>query len=290
MGNKCSCPIDFNFSSSYIKIKTFRLCELDKEIDKIIDKNINIDLDKTKYIPIISNEIFIDTQTETQSQIQSLSIKKNKNFKSTIQQDYNLSSSDINDIRIIVDQEDKKENQQNKKNPKTELKNKRKIKYHRSSLFKRQNTIKKFSDINDISNFEEKFREKLFKSVQSDNFPNIELIHLEELMIPFPNITEENDLEKISNNDYLNNIIREIKRKLEGKYLIKKCEVYFNTKENILKIMSDEDINNNNINNNIIIINNNYKEVKYIGINFKMIKENIYVIYFLFADKADKAN
>ena len=121
------------------------------------------------------------------------------------------------------------------------------------------------------NNFDDIFRKKLIKSTQLENFPNSELVHLDELMIPFP---EENDLDKIQDDDYLYGCIEEIKKKIDGKLLLNKFHVDVTTKENVIEYMSLNDSEDEPF---------YYEENKYIGINFKDINEDYYVIYFLYA-------
>jgi hypothetical protein len=144
-----------------------------------------------------------------------------------------------------------------------------KKKQNKDSLFE---TRKKL----DENIFEIIFREKLIKSVQLENYRNSEIIHLEELILPFP---DENDLEKIQDDNYIKERIEEIKNRLGYKFLIYKFHIDTSTKEEVNKFLSckiDNEKNNDSF---------YFDENIYIGINFKLINHDTYVIYFLYAEK-----
>lgn len=124
----------------------------------------------------------------------------------------------------------------------------------------------------EFENYEENLREKLIKTIQNC-ISGSKLIHLDELMVPFPLM---NDLEKMKHDDYLNEGIEEVKKKVLGRYNVTKFTFYFATKENILEYILNCD--NDDYCESFYI-----EENTYIGINFKMSKENILGVYFLYA-------
>jgi len=124
-------------------------------------------------------------------------------------------------------------------------------------------------------NFEKIFRNKLIYSIkESNNFSN--LIHLDELKIPFPE-----DEEKLEDYDYVNEYIKNLKIKLEGKLKITKSHIDISPVENVdffaqnafedITLRSKSKITNLNLKNN------------YIGINIKKNSREDYVIYLLYA-------
>jgi hypothetical protein len=124
--------------------------------------------------------------------------------------------------------------------------------------------------------FEELLREKLTRSIQIENYNNSDIIHLKELIIPFPD--DDINLEKIQDDDYINEKIEEIKTKISGKYFIKKFHIDTATKEDVIKFISCD---NNDCGNDSFYLEENV----YIGINFKLINNDYYVIYFLYAEE-----
>ena len=135
---------------------------------------------------------------------------------------------------------------------------------NKSSFF----SEKKLEDIE----FEEIFRRKLLEAKQIDNFPNSKLVHLKELMIPFP---AENDVESMRNDDYLYACIDKIKKKIKGKYSVNKFHVDTAEKENVINYISSNYINK---------VKDFYPGGDcFIGINFKLAECGTFVIYFLYA-------
>jgi hypothetical protein len=143
---------------------------------------------------------------------------------------------------------------------------------YKSSLFKKQFDEKKI-----IGKFEKKLKEKLLEFFQINNFSNSKLIYLKDLNIPFP---LENNLEKIKSNKYILKCIEEIKENITGEFLIRGFHLYTASKENMIKYISSNEIENNekDINRSFY-----FEEDKYIGINFKLINNDTYVIYLLHA-------
>ena len=145
---------------------------------------------------------------------------------------------------------------------------------NRKNSLKKINTSK-FSKKSLFGNaFEDFFRKKLMNSCRMDNFPDSELIHLDELKVPFP---EENDLDKIQDDDYLYDCIEKIKKKVSGKLLVNKFHVDVTTIENVIEFTSLKDSEDDKEDTFYL------EENKYIGINFKVVNDDYYVIYFLYA-------
>jgi len=160
---------------------------------------------------------------------------------------------------------------------KSEISSIKKIK-NKSSLFKDLHSKEDIPKRNLFEkNFDEIFRKKLLETIQLESFPDSKLIHLDELMIPFP---EENELDNIENPEYLYDRIDEIKKKVEGKYLLNKSHVDITSKESVIEYMSNKEFENDNENNQVSFYTD---ENCYIGINFKIIDDHTYVIYFLYA-------
>lgn len=242
MGNELSCNKILNTKTTQI----FTTSELQraKPINYIEESQIQIQIDNS------------GSESE-------LEYNNNKNNNSSVEyslKDIKLSQSDMSLYQ-------KEKNRKNKC-------------YIHSFFSKEKNNMKNLLQSNK-KYFEEKFREKLFKSIHSEEFPNSELIHLDELMIPFP---EDNDFDKTNCNDYLKKCIEEIKLKVKGKYLINKSQVYETTRKEAIGYLINSSNNDNykNSNDDSFYLEDN----KYIGINFKNIKDDTYVIYFLYAVKA----
>jgi hypothetical protein len=111
----------------------------------------------------------------------------------------------------------------------------------------------------------------------------LNLIHLDELKIPFP----ENLLDFDTDN-YTNNAIIKISNKLDKKYFIEKGFVDTVSKHNVfIFINSKDEVSQSNKNKTILLENNliSDKDIfnNYVGINFKLIKKDLYGIYYLFA-------
>jgi hypothetical protein len=149
---------------------------------------------------------------------------------------------------------------------------------HKSSLFKKQIYEKKI-----IEKFEKNLGKKLLEFFQNNKSSNSKLIYLEDLIIPFP---LEDNLEKIKSSKYIFECIEEIKENILGKYFIKGFQVYTASKENMNNYMSSNNIenNDNNINRSFY-----FEEDSYIGINFKLINNDTYIIYFLHAINIKKS-
>lgn len=149
----------------------------------------------------------------------------------------------------------------------------------RSSLFKKEEPIPLITEKDNF--FEEILREKLLKKSEEENFM-LNLIHLDELKIPFPK-----DLKKFDDELYTSNCICEIEKKLKGKYKIEKGNLDTLTRESVIDFVNKKEENvSDNIKN--ILLKNKYvseQEIykNYVGINFKNIDKDTYVIYYLFA-------
>jgi hypothetical protein len=119
------------------------------------------------------------------------------------------------------------------------------------------------------------FRSKLILSYkEQNNFSN--LIHLDELKIPFPD-----DEEKLQDRDYLNKCIEDIDIKVDGKYTLTKSHIDITSIDNVNYFIE-------NAFNEISTLNTvNYwvfnKVKNYIGINFKKDNRGNYIIYLLYA-------
>ena len=178
-----------------------------------------------------------------------------------------LNSSDLSNKKSVATDADLIEEKKN-----IFKKSKKQNQIQRYSLFGKENFKKNLKkNIFD----DDKFRKKLLKSAQIERHPNSKLIHLKELMIPF---SEKDDLKKIQDRDYIQGLIKEIQQRLRGKYLI--IDSYFDiaSKENIIKYMSSFYIEEN-YNNNSFYLEDNI----YVGINFKIIDCDTFIIYYLYA-------
>lgn len=93
------------------------------------------------------------------------------------------------------------------------------------------------------------------------------------MMVPFP---IGNDLEIMKNDDYIFGCVEEIKKKLSGLYVVNKFTFYYATKEKIIEYISAD---YNEYNDESFYLEDN----TYVGINFKMSKENILVVYLIYS-------
>jgi len=138
-----------------------------------------------------------------------------------------------------------------------------------------------FSPISiNLSDYEEIYRKILLRTIQLDNFPYSKVIHLDQLMIPFP---EENDLEKMKNDDYLNICIEEIKKNVNLEYNVNKFHLYTTSRKNVMKCLKDFDGTFSADSSDSFYCEENH----YVGINFKVSKEGVIVIYYLYAIEAE---
>jgi len=149
----------------------------------------------------------------------------------------------------------------------------------RESLFKSPE-LRPLITENDLF-FEEIFRRKLLKKAEEENYM-LNLIHLEELKIPFPE-----ELEKFDDDLYTSTCIEEIKNKLKGKFRIEKGLVDTISVDNIMIFINRKEEDPLSDKKSILLENNflSSHEIfkNYVGINFKKINKENYAIYYLFA-------
>jgi hypothetical protein len=225
----------------------------------------------------ISLEFSIDNFNITSDDLNEILAQKDIKFSKPINQEdqrsislkrvktiyYEIESSKNSDSDSFFSSDINSEIPTNKKNP-----------INKKSTFERSI----YDESLKIKNFYEELKEKLMKSAQLENFPKSKLIHLKELMIPFP---EENDLDKITDDNYLHSCIEEINSKFNGKYYIDKFHVDTASKENVNKYMSFNELENEHENELYFNSGDNI----YIGINIKLLNNETYVIYYLYALK-----
>ena len=89
--------------------------------------------------------------------------------------------------------------------------------------------------------------------------------------------SKENDLEKVQDKSYINGCIEEIKKKFDGKILVNKFHIDITEKINVIEFMTFKDLDDD------LEDPFYFEENTYIGINFKVINDDTYVIYFLYA-------
>jgi hypothetical protein len=154
----------------------------------------------------------------------------------------------------------------------------------KGSLFKNGTNEKKPLITENDNLFEEIFRKKLLRKAEEENYM-LNLIHFDELKIPFPENSLDFDTDK-----YTNNAINKISNKLNGKFIIEKGLVDTISKDNVLIFINrrDEDEVSQSNKNKTILLENNFISNKhifnnYVGINFKLINKDLYGIYYLFA-------
>jgi len=124
--------------------------------------------------------------------------------------------------------------------------------------------------------FEIAFRNKLIISMKLEN--NIlNIIHSEGLKVPFPE-----DDEKIEDLDYLNNCIEKIKMQFKGKLKITRFHVDSSPIDRVNSFV-EKAFENENSDESIKFSSNNEKNNIYVGINFKRVKDENYLIYYLWA-------
>ena len=286
MGNICSNPNNL----SKISTKTLKICELEranpiKEEDKCqtqMDKSFEfkigeleitsdhlrriglntLELGKIKLSSKDGLSFIILNRLKSKDELNSFS-NSSKFFESN----KNPNSKNSKNSKISKNPNSKNFSETSEISNSKEISSIKKRPKNKSSKFKKEISKKNFE-------FEEIFRKKLLASMQFEYFSNMELIHLNELMIPFP---EENDLDKIQNDEYLNKCIKEINEKFDGKLFVNKFHMNITSKENVIEFISYKD-NEDKINESFY-----FEENCYIGINIKIINDNTYVVYFLYA-------
>lgn len=106
-----------------------------------------------------------------------------------------------------------------------------------------------------------------------------EIKNIEELKIPFP----EDNIENWNNDEFVRNSMRNLMKKSVGKYNLKKFHSmkYVNNPKisAIMSVIDNSDENEKRIRENIF-----NSEIKYIGMNIKIIDENSCLIYLVFAE------